>query len=189
MENVTTTNQMPTSHASDTLPNTAGLSVTNGVPNTSNTSNMPGGSTGSANVQVTDQTASGKTDGQTDAAVQSNVDTAKDAKLDSEGGNKEQLRRRVMQRESDLSKALEGLEGNEERRSALQGALDAGRDYLKTGWEHIGEVEAAQLSRWLETSDTLVAQGIPADAASETVKVDSADQPVNTAADQPAVKA
>ena len=180
MENVTTTNQMPTSHASDTLPNTAGLSVTNGVPNTSNTSNMPGGSTGSPNVQVNDQT---------DAAVQSNVDTAKDAKLDAEGGNKEQLRRRVMQRESELSKALEGLEGNEERRSALQGALDAGRDYLKTGWEHIGEVEAAQLSRWLETSDTLVAQGIPADAAPEAVKVDSADQPVNTAADQPAVKA
>jgi len=200
MENVTNTNQMPSNHASDTLPNTAGLSVTDGVPNTSTTSNMPSGTTGSANVQVTDQT--GQTGGQTDASAQSNIDTAKHATLDNDNGNgnangnKEQLRRRVMQRETDLSKALEGLEGNEERRNALQGALDAGRDVLKTGWEHISEVEAAHLSRWLETSDTLVAQGIPADAGSQSAtdatkssgKSDE-EKPAVTAADQPAVQA
>lgn len=189
MENVTTTNQMPSTHGSDTLPNTTGLSVTDGVPNTSNSSNMPGGTTGSANVQVADKTVADKTDAKVDAPVQANIDTAKHEKLDTEGSNKEQLRRRVMQRETDLSKALGELEGNEERRNALQGALDAGRDVLKTGWEHIGEVEAAQLSRWLETSETLVLQGIPAaQSAPETAKVNE-EKPANTAEDQPAVKA
>jgi len=188
MENVTTTNQMPSSHASDTLPNTTGLSVTDGVPNTSTSSNMPGGTTGSANAQVT-----GKTDVQTDKAAQANIDTAKHAKFETDSSNtdsnKDQLRRRVMQREDDLSKALGELEGNDDRRNALQGAIDAGRDVLKTGWEHIGEVEAAQLSRWLETSETLVLQGIPAESASETSKTADENKPAITATDQPAVKA
>jgi len=191
MENVTTTNQMPISHASDTLPNTTGLSVTDGVPNTSNSSNMPGGTTGSANVQVADKTGADTT-AQPNANPQANIDTAKHQKLDTDGSNKEQLRRRVMQRESDLSKALGELEGNEERRNALQAAIDAGRDVLKTGWEHIGEVEASQLSRWLETSETLVMQGIPADTASQNAtdtKVVDGEKPALTAADQPAVKA
>jgi len=106
-----------------------------------------------------------------DAAIQTTLDTAKDEKLVND--NKDQLHRRVMQRQADLAKALEELgdsSANVERRTALIAALDAGRDVTNAGWENVGEMAASQLARWLETTEALIAvgSGAPLKLTSET---------------------
>lgn len=190
----TTSNQTSSTLPSATLPNTAGLSITNGVPNTSSMpvnnsdakaqseTRSPGSNVGSTSDVNTAANVDTKVDAKGDASVDANIDATLDAAKNEKlvNDNKDQLRRRVMQRETDLANALTALDGstaNFERRDALVGALDAVRDVTKAGWEHVGEVEAAQLSRWLETSETLILQGIPA----EPMKV--ADKAADTKTD------
>ncbi|MFO0578775.1 MAG: hypothetical protein U1A78_32635 [Polyangia bacterium] len=77
------------------------------------------------------------------------------------GGNREQLRRRVEARVSEIeaesAKICEGT--NTERAQALSTALQVARDVCGTGWEHVGELEAVRLSQWLDTTEPLVATG------------------------------
>lgn len=77
------------------------------------------------------------------------------------GGNREQLRRRVETRvseiEAEAAKICEGT--NTERAQALSTALQVARDVCGTGWEHVGELEAVRLSQWLDTTEPLVATG------------------------------
>lgn len=90
---------------------------------------------------------------------------------------REQLRRRVMARVADLEKELantEGKDGKSEHASALRVELDIAKDATGGGWEHVGEVEAARLSKWLETSQVLVGSG-PADPASAGANLDPAN--------------
>lgn len=71
---------------------------------------------------------------------------------------KSQLRARVEQRLSELQAALSRPTSSTMSRSWAQNIQDAiatAQASLSGGWEHVGEVEAAQLSRWLETTENV----------------------------------
>lgn len=77
-----------------------------------------------------------------------------------DAGGRPQLRRRVEARMQELEAALERLGGDgkqEARIHGLETELQAARDNIGGGWEHVGAVEAAQLSRWLERTEFLAA--------------------------------
>jgi hypothetical protein len=99
---------------------------------------------------------------------------------------REQLHRRVIARVDDLEKELANLQGNaakSEHAIALQAELDIAKDAMSGGWDHVGEMEAARLSKWLEASQTLVGIG-PADPASAGANLDPmSGQPAKLAAD------
>lgn len=76
--------------------------------------------------------------------------------------NKDQLRRRVEARLVELELALSQLEGgksNNERCNAISTALQAVKNDAESGWDKVGEVEAAHLSRWLEQTEYLTVSG------------------------------
>jgi hypothetical protein len=75
---------------------------------------------------------------------------------------REQLRRRVQRRVAQLQQALADLDDNEslaDRAQSLAAELQAAHDATSGGWDHVGEVEAAQLVRWLIHSESLIAAG------------------------------
>lgn len=100
------------------------------------------------------------------------------------GSNKrEQLHRRVATRIAELEKELATLQGKEaksEHANALKVELDIAKDATSGGWDHVGEMEAARLSKWLETSQVFVGSG-PTDPASAGANLDpSTGEPRNT---------
>lgn len=71
-------------------------------------------------------------------------------------GNKEQLHHRVSVRMAELEAALAQLEGRQStggRALAISTLIDTAKASMSGGWERVGEMEAAQLSKWLQTSD------------------------------------
>lgn len=96
---------------------------------------------------------------------------------------REQLYRRVTARIDDIEKELGKLQGaavNSEHAHALRAELAIGKDAMSGGWEHVGEVEAARLSKWLESSQILVGSGRN-DPASAGADLDPASgEPRNT---------
>ena len=73
-------------------------------------------------------------------------------------GNKEQLHHRVSVRMAELEAALAQLEGRQshgERALAIATSIDTAKASMSGGWERVGEMEAAQLSKWLQTSEDL----------------------------------
>jgi hypothetical protein len=71
---------------------------------------------------------------------------------------KDQLYRRVTARISELEGALATLKGKElesEHAKALRSEIDIAKDTMSGGWDKVGEVEAAQLSQWLNSSQYL----------------------------------
>lgn len=73
-------------------------------------------------------------------------------------GNKEQLHHRVSVRMAELEEALAQLEGRQshgERALAIATSIDTAKASMSGGWERVGEMEAAQLSKWLQTSEDL----------------------------------
>jgi hypothetical protein len=97
--------------------------------------------------------------------------------------HKDQLYRRVTARMDDIEKALASLSGNDvnsEHANALRLELANGKDAMSGGWEHVGEMEAARLSKWLESSQVLVGSG-RVDPASAGANLDPASgMPANT---------
>lgn len=78
---------------------------------------------------------------------------------------REQLRSRVETRVKELEASLSSLksqQGNDERSRALQTDLQLAKDCMAGGWEKVGEVEAAKLTQWLDTTQTLIGgAGVP----------------------------
>lgn len=110
-----------------------------------------------------------------------NLEAQKDTQ---ESVNKrEQLHRRVVTRIAELEKELATLQGKEaksEHANALKVELDIAKDATSGGWDHVGEMEAARLSKWLETSQVFVGSG-PTDPASAGANLDpSTGEPRNT---------
>jgi hypothetical protein len=71
---------------------------------------------------------------------------------------KDQLHRRVTARLTELESALANLKEaalQSEYAKALRSEIDIAKDTMSGGWEHIGEIEAAQLSQWLKSSQYL----------------------------------
>jgi hypothetical protein len=118
--------------------------------------------------------ASVKTDAdKADADTQSDADTRSDAdaKMDAGSaamkggaecqGTREQLRKRVEARVTDLENELAKCDANatNERALGLRTELQVAKDAVGGGWEHVGEMEALRLSKWLQATSTLVARG------------------------------
>jgi|GEM_PF-4924359 len=84
--------------------------------------------------------------------------------------HKPQLHQRVMHRRSELEATLALLEQDEltrtsPRAQAVADALAVLDSNLSAGWEHVGEVEAAQLARWLDNTPVLIETAVePAQA-------------------------
>jgi len=73
--------------------------------------------------------------------------------------NKEQLRRRVECRLAELAASqaqLAGHDGNPERAQAIETEIQVARGAMGGGWEHVGQMEAAQLAQWLTKSESLI---------------------------------
>jgi len=75
--------------------------------------------------------------------------------------HKHQLHQRVMHRRSELEATLALLNGDaatakSARAQAVSEALAVLDGNLGSGWEHVGELEAMQLARWLENTPILV---------------------------------
>lgn len=107
---------------------------------------------------TTDKADKADTAGATDKADA----TADSAECAGPRENKEQLHRRVDDRVAELEAALAQLcdaAATSERAQALKTALQLARDNTGSGWEHVGEMEAARLSQWLATTAPLVAVG------------------------------
>jgi hypothetical protein len=69
------------------------------------------------------------------------------------------LRRRIEKRVIALGAALaqlEGKEGNQDRAQALGTELQVVQSLTNDGWEHVGEMEALQLSQWLANTEPLI---------------------------------
>jgi hypothetical protein len=72
--------------------------------------------------------------------------------------HKDQLRKRVEGRLGELKAAvaqLGGAAGNERQVRDIEAAVQAAEGSLTGGWEKVGEMEATQLSQWLESSKNL----------------------------------
>jgi hypothetical protein len=95
------------------------------------------------------------------------ANTAKTKDTTAETGTRRaELRRRVEARVCELEEALTSLksqEGNVERCRALETDLQLAKDCMMGGWEKVGEVEAAKLTQWLETTQTMTGTtaGVP----------------------------
>jgi hypothetical protein len=71
--------------------------------------------------------------------------------------HKKQLHEQILVRCSELEATLNALRGDEHlaqsgRARAVEDALSALETHLSGGWDVIGDVEAAALSRWLEST-------------------------------------
>jgi hypothetical protein len=74
--------------------------------------------------------------------------------------HKKQLHEQILLRCSELEGTLSTMHNDErlavsDRARAIEGALAALETHLSGGWEVIGEVEAAELTRWLDTTNVL----------------------------------
>ena len=74
--------------------------------------------------------------------------------------HKEELHARILERQVALTATRKALEAdahtvNGEQARAVDAALAQLDIHLKSGWENVGEMEAAELSRWLESTRTL----------------------------------
>jgi hypothetical protein len=75
--------------------------------------------------------------------------------------DKSQLRRRVESRMSEMEAALGQLAtdaAHESRARDITTALEGAKGSISGGWDHVGEMEAAQLAHWLESTKFLVVQ-------------------------------
>jgi len=74
--------------------------------------------------------------------------------------HKEQLRQRVEARMAEMAAALPGLRGgdaaHQRRARDIEAAMQAAQGSTSGGWDRVGEMEAAQLSHWLETTTDLL---------------------------------
>ena len=71
-----------------------------------------------------------------------------------------ELRSKIEKRQQQLTAALKGAESKslpETHVQALGNELRVSQDALTGGWEKMSEVTAAQLTRWLEQTNNLVA--------------------------------
>jgi hypothetical protein len=76
--------------------------------------------------------------------------------------HKNQLRRRVEVRLDEMDAAVARLGGDathQDRVRTIEAALQAGRGSVSGGWGLVGQMEAAQLAHWLETTKYLAATG------------------------------
>lgn len=88
--------------------------------------------------------------------------------------NRAQLHQRVDARigalETELARLGPDAE-NSERGCAIELALRGAWDATSGGWDKVGEMEAAQLSQWLDTTETLIlnpgASAVPCDAGAD----------------------
>lgn len=74
--------------------------------------------------------------------------------------HREELHRRILERQAALTTTRTALTAdahtvNGEQCRAVDQALAQLEIHLKSGWENVGEVEAAELSRWLESTSFL----------------------------------
>lgn len=72
--------------------------------------------------------------------------------------HKGELRARVESRMQEMQEALTRLgdePNNKKWRQDLQDSLQAAQSALSGGWERVGEVESAQLARWLDNAQTI----------------------------------
>jgi hypothetical protein len=51
---------------------------------------------------------------------------------------------------------LAGQDGNPERAQAIETELQVARGSMSGGWEHVGQMEAVQLSQWLVNTEKLI---------------------------------
>jgi hypothetical protein len=78
--------------------------------------------------------------------------------------NRDQLRRRVEARVQDLEASLSSLksqEGNVERCRALETDLRLAQDCMAGGWDKVGEIEAAKLTQWLDSTQSMTDGSVP----------------------------
>jgi hypothetical protein len=126
---------------------------------------------GGTDKSSTDQ-AQAKTgdDGKSGAAMDADAKVDTDAKADTdatatkdgEPHTREQLRKRVEARVGELEAELAKLSDpntNTERAMGLKTELQVAKDAIGGGWDHVGEMEALRLSKWLQSTQPLVAKG------------------------------
>jgi hypothetical protein len=85
--------------------------------------------------------------------------------------NKAQLHRRVQTRLTDLEAArvqLAGQDGNNQRAQAIETAIQVAQGQMTGGWEHVGQVQAAQLSLWLTSTEQLILPSPAETSAAQT---------------------
>jgi hypothetical protein len=73
--------------------------------------------------------------------------------------SRDQLRRRVENRVNALEAALaqlDGKDGNQDRIQGLVTELQLVQDLTYGGWDHVGEMEALQLSQWITNTEPLI---------------------------------
>jgi hypothetical protein len=86
------------------------------------------------------------------------------------GDHKTQLRARVEARLGEMAAALVQLGGDaayKERARDVEVAMQAAQGSMSGGWERVGEMEAAQLSHWLESTRNIGATPFPCGGSHE----------------------
>jgi hypothetical protein len=72
--------------------------------------------------------------------------------------HKEELHTRVEARLAEMAAALVQLGGdatNQKRAGDIEAAMQAAQGSMSGGWDRVGEMEAAQLAQWLESSQNI----------------------------------
>jgi hypothetical protein len=70
-----------------------------------------------------------------------------------------ELQKKVENRRNQLRQALLATEGDAhqlQRRQSLEAVSRLADDALQGGWENVSEVAAAELTKWLQTSESMV---------------------------------
>jgi hypothetical protein len=84
--------------------------------------------------------------------------------------HKEELHARIIERQAALERTAKALVNDAhtakgEQCRAVEGALAQLAFHLTSGWAKVGEMEAAELGRWLESTRLLVQNEPPKNAA------------------------
>ncbi len=102
---------------------------------------------------------------------------------------KDELHRRVTERLGELEKSLANLTGaakDSEHAGAIRSEIAIAEDIMSGGWDHVGEVEAARLSQWLDNNQYLIGGSYSAEQKNNSLqnKLPAADTCVTDKADK-----